>query len=612
MKWVEKYAPKSLSEVLGNAKAKQQIETWAKKWSEGEVQKPLLLMGPPGIGKTTIAHLVGKEYFSETIEVNASDKRSYNIIKETIGEASQTRSLFGSDYKLIIMDEVDGINGRDDSGGVRAINEIIKNAKQPIIMMANDPYSKRLSSIKGKCQAIKLTKVHTNSITARLKRICENEGVSYDTEAIKKLSQQSNGDLRSAISSLEAAVDKSNSITMDAVSVVSKKDNEENVFDAVRTILKSKNPQHVREATQVDAQPNFLIELIAENIPREYEKVDEIAKAYEYIALADINLGRALRRQDYSYWKYAYTFMSRGVADSKDQTYKKFTRYTNSTVYSRLSKARKRQNLIKEVTTKMSERLHTSPKELEKQLPYYTVLFEDNDTAYDLKEYFRLTDDEVKLFRSRKIPKSVEKRKLKELRKRQEEELKQYQESMKQQEKNSSDSSVSDKKTSKKSKSTTGKKTSKKSKSTTGKKTRKKSKSTTGKKTSKNIADSKTTKKSTKKEDKKSSSSNTKTTGKPTKKTTTKSSKKKKTKKSTKRKSKTKESTTKKTAEKSSTNESKTTTKSSTKTTSKEDKKPSSENKPKESTNKEDNNPDDDDTSQSSKSKSRQTTLFDF
>ncbi len=588
MKWVEKYAPKSLSEVLGNAKAKQQIETWAKKWSEGEVQKPLLLMGPPGIGKTTIAHLVGKEYFSETIEVNASDKRSYNIIKETIGEASQTRSLFSSDYKLIIMDEVDGINGRDDSGGVRAINEIIKNAKQPIIMMANDPYSKRLSSIKGKCQAIKLTKVHTNSITARLKRICENEGVSYDTEAIKKLSQQSNGDLRSAISSLEAAVDNSNSITMDAVSVVSKKDNEENVFDAVRTILKSKNPQHVREATQVDAQPNFLIELIAENIPREYEKVDEIAKAYEYIALADINLGRALRRQDYSYWKYAYTFMSRGVADSKDQTYKKFTRYTNSTVYSRLSKARKRQNLIKEVTTKMSERLHTSPKELEKQLPYYTVLFEDNDTAYDLKEYFRLTDDEVKLFRSRKIPKSVEKKKLKELRKKQEEELKQYQESMKQQEKNSSDSRVSDKKTSKK------------------------SKSTTGKKTSKNIADSKTTKKSTKKEDKKSSISNTKTTGKPTKKTTTKSSKKKKTKKSTKRKSKTKESTTKKTAEKSSTNESKTTTKSSTKTTSKEDKKPSSENKPKESTNKEDNNPDDDNTSQSSKSKSRQTTLFDF
>ena len=84
MKWVEKYAPKKLGDVLGNAKAKAQIEVWANKWSKGVPQKPLLLMGPPGIGKTTIAHLVGKEYFSETIEVNASDKRSYDIIKNSI------------------------------------------------------------------------------------------------------------------------------------------------------------------------------------------------------------------------------------------------------------------------------------------------------------------------------------------------------------------------------------------------------------------------------------------------------------------------------------------------------------------------------------------------
>ena len=55
MKWVEKYAPKKLGDVLGNAKAKAQIEVWANKWSKGVPQKPLLLMGPPGIGKTTIS-----------------------------------------------------------------------------------------------------------------------------------------------------------------------------------------------------------------------------------------------------------------------------------------------------------------------------------------------------------------------------------------------------------------------------------------------------------------------------------------------------------------------------------------------------------------------------
>ena len=433
MKWVEKYAPKTLGDVLGNAKAKAEIEVWANKWLHGNPQKPLLLMGPPGIGKTTIAHLIGEEYFSETIEVNASDKRSYDILKRSIGEASKTRSLFQSGYKLLIMDEVDGISGRDDSGGVRAINDTIKNTKQPIIMMANDPYSKRLSSIKSKCQAIKFTKIHTNSINARLKKICAHEDITYDPEALKELSKQSSGDLRSAITSLEAVVDSNRNITKESVAVISEKDGEQNIFDTVRTVLKSKNPDHIRDAMRVDAQPQFLIELLAENIPREYERVDEIAKAYDMISLADVNLGRAFRTQNYTYWKYAFLFMGRGVAAAKEKTYKKFTRYSNSTVYKKLSKSRKNKNLKEAVTHKMSEKLHTSPKELEKQLPFYEELFKDNETAYDLKEYFQLEDDEVKIFRSRKIPASVEKKRIKELRKQQELEEKEIQKQKKEQ-----------------------------------------------------------------------------------------------------------------------------------------------------------------------------------
>ena len=440
MKWVEKYAPKTMGEVLGNAKAKAEIEVWAKKWSDGIAQKPLLLMGSPGIGKTTMAHLVGKEYFSETIEVNASDKRSYDILKRTIGEAAQTKSLFHSGYKLIIMDEVDGINGRDDSGGVRAINETIKNSKQPLIMMANDPYSKRLTSIKSKCQAIKFTKIHTNTINAQLKRICEREDIKYDAEVLKQLSKQSNGDLRSAITSLEAIVDSSKVITKDSLDVISQKDGEQNVFDTVRVVLKSKTPEHVIDAMRVEAQPQFLVELIAENIPREYEKVDEIAKAYEMIALADLNLARAFRTQNYTYWKYAFLFMGRGVAAAKAKTYKKFARYTNSTVYGKLSKARKNKNLIDAVTSKMSKRLHTSPLELQKQIPFYSVMFEDNERAYDFKEYFKLEDDEVKLFRSRKIPASIEKKRIKELQKQQELEEKEIQKAKKEALKNKVDS----------------------------------------------------------------------------------------------------------------------------------------------------------------------------
>ena len=182
-----------------------------------------------------------------------------------------------------------------------------------------------------------------------------------------------------------------------------------------------------------DGEPQFLIELLAENIPREYENVAEIARAYEMISLADVNLGRAFRTQDYTYWKYAFLFMGRGVADAKAETYKKFVPYKNSTVYSRLSKSKKNRNLMRDVTQKMSRKLHTSPKQLEAHIPYYSVLFEDNEVAYDLKEYFKLTDDEVKLFRSRKIPASVGKKREKELQKQQKEHEKQLQERLKKQ-----------------------------------------------------------------------------------------------------------------------------------------------------------------------------------
>ena len=134
---------------LGLKETKDLVE----EWKAGNPQKPLLLVGPAGIGKTTLAHAIARE-FSEFVELNASDKRSEDIIMSTVGESSSTRSLFGDNYKVIILDEVDGIHGTNDRGGVRAIGKIIENAKHPLIMNANDFYSKRLTSIKPKCQVI--------------------------------------------------------------------------------------------------------------------------------------------------------------------------------------------------------------------------------------------------------------------------------------------------------------------------------------------------------------------------------------------------------------------------------------------------------------------------
>jgi replication factor C large subunit len=402
MLWTEKYGPSSFDEVLGNIKIKDAIVEWTEEWLNGNTQKCMLLIGPAGTGKTTLAHLAAKE-FSEYIELNASDKRSYDIINNTIGEASASKSLYGDGLKLIIMDEVDGIHGTEDRGGTRAISKIIKEGHHPLIMMANDPYSKRLKSLKPKCNTLILRKVHTNSIVSLLKKICVKEGVEFEEHVIRNLAKRSNGDLRSAINDLEVIARGKEKITSEDLEFLSKKDDIVNIFDSVRTVLKSKNPRRIKDAMKVDAEPSFILELIAENIPKEYEKVNELQKAYEMISLADIYLGRAFNTRVYTYWKYTYELMSLGVALSKEETYRKFSRFSNSSIFSMLSKSRGKRDLKDRVAEKMGEQLHSSKKVVKEQFPYMEIMFQNDDTAYDLATYYGLSEDEIKLFRSRKI-----------------------------------------------------------------------------------------------------------------------------------------------------------------------------------------------------------------
>ncbi len=415
MLWTEKYRPKNYDEVLGNLKAKKEIMQWIEEWKAGNPQKCLLLIGPPGTGKTTFASLIANE-FDDSIELNASDKRSYDAIMSTVGEASASRTLFGSGLKLIILDEVDGLHGNEDRGGSRAINKIIKDMVQPVIMMANDPYSNRIKSFKTKCQVINLRKIHTNSIVSLLKKICVKERVEFEEHVLRELAKRSRGDLRSAINDLEIIASGEEKITSKDLEIVAQKDERATTFDAVRTILKSKNPTRIKGSLrQIESDPSLLLELVIENIPREYEKKEEIEKAYEMASEADLYLGRAFSTRAYTYWKYAYDFMSLGVALSKDETYKKFARYSNSSVYTMLSKSRGKRDLQDRVAGKIAEKLHTSKKVAKSQFPYFEIMFQDNEIAYNMMTYFGLEDDEVKLFRSRKIkiPKKVQAKKVK-------------------------------------------------------------------------------------------------------------------------------------------------------------------------------------------------------
>lgn len=406
MLWTDKYRPQTLDEVVGNNKEKKIIQDWVKNWKNGTPQQPLLLVGPPGIGKTTLALVIAKE-FSESIELNASDKRSQDIIKSTIGESSSSKSLFGEEYKLIIMDEVDGIHGTNDRGGVKAIGEIIKNSKHPMILIANDFYSKRITSIKTKCTVIKMAKVRSPSIRKALKEIAQKEEIKANPKALDLIAKKSNGDMRSAINTLQALTDKDKVLEPADVENLRTKDDRSDIFNAITGVLKSKNPQHVREALRVDEDPTLVMEYIAENIPREYTNKNEIKKAYENISKADLYFGRAQNSRNYGYWKYASDFMGIGVSSSKKETYKKFTKIQTPTIFTLMSRNRGKRNLRDGIAQKMSEKMYISKSVAISMFPYLEIMFKNDELAWEISDFLELEENEIKRFRSKKIPKKV-------------------------------------------------------------------------------------------------------------------------------------------------------------------------------------------------------------
>ena len=150
--------------------------------------------------------------------------------------------------------EVDGIHGTNDRGGVRAIGDIIKKAKHPMILIANDFYSKRIASLKTKCDVLKMSKVRSPSINKLLKQIAINEGIKANPAALKELAKKSNGDMRSAINTFQALANQNEVLELSDIENITTKDDRSTIINGVTAVLKSKNPNHVKKALMVEAK----------------------------------------------------------------------------------------------------------------------------------------------------------------------------------------------------------------------------------------------------------------------------------------------------------------------------------------------------------------------
>lgn len=253
-----------------------------------------------------------------------------------------------------------------------------------------------------------MKKSRWNSISALLRKIAKAEGVEVDPAALKEIATKSQGDVRSAINTLQALADKDHTLEVSDLENMKTKDTRSDIFNAITGVLKSKTPAHVKEALWVEEDPTLVMEYIAENIPREYKDKNEIKKAYENISKADLYFGRAQSSRNYGYWKYATDFMGIGVSNSKKETYKKFTKIQTPTIFGLMSRNRGKRNLRDGIAEKMSEKMHISNSIAISMFPYLEIMFQDDELAWEIKDFLELEDTEVKRFRKKKIPKKVE------------------------------------------------------------------------------------------------------------------------------------------------------------------------------------------------------------
>lgn len=292
--WSEKYRPQIISDMVGNEKARAAIIEWFAKWKKGT--KPLLLVGPPGIGKTTIAYLVAKQFGYDMIGLNASDVRSKSRINEILTPVLANASVMG--IPMIFVDEVDGIHGRGDYGGASALVDILKEPTVPIVLAANSDDSDKMKSVKKVVKTIQFKRISPRLLRVCLENILKKQSAKLSPGALIKVIDKSKGDVRSMINLTQSLVTGFNPQTEKSFENI-------NVEDGVNAFFKANSVEEARSvlySMQID--PREKINAFYSSIVTSDLDNSTLAKYLEIISTADMLFGRIMKTQNWRLLRY--------------------------------------------------------------------------------------------------------------------------------------------------------------------------------------------------------------------------------------------------------------------------------------------------------------------
>ena len=379
MLWTDKYSPKKLDEIAGNEEAKQELLKWALEFEKVGKAKPVLLSGPVGVGKTTLARCLALQMGWEMVESDASRIRSAKEIKDVLGASAGYSTLWGS-RRLVVVDEIGTTSDRSSAG---ALVSLAKESSQPLLFIANDPYEKGVSPLRFLTKPVDLRKVNSRTIAALLKKIARAEGMP-EGEYLGRIAASCGGDVRAAITDLQ-------SLRGFEGQVEGFREREEDVFEAIRKTLKAESyAEAVSAADGLDQEISAIVLWLSENVPIEYELPQEVARAFEALSEADIFLGAVRRSSSYSFWRYARVLALAGTALAKEKKYFKFSKYAFP---SRMRRRSASAAALKQAAIKVGQKTHSSSRRARRDtLPFLA-------SAKSESEFYSLEPEESEAVR---------------------------------------------------------------------------------------------------------------------------------------------------------------------------------------------------------------------
>ena len=384
MPWTEKHRPKCFIDIKGQDLAIAKIKSFI---NSPQKKKALILHGPPGTGKTTLAHVAALETNSEIFELNASDLRNKGKLQEILKPAIEQKSL-SKKRKIILVDEVDGISAVD-RGGLPELLSLISLSKYPIIITANNIWDKKLNTLRMKSEMVQLKEIDYRTIKEILNCILKKENSFIDDKTLTSLSLNAKGDLRAAINDLQT-ISKLNDPSM----VLDERNKEIDIFNALKMVFKGKPTKETLNIfDSVNMPIDEIILWVEENIPAEY-KGKELAKAYDRLSKTDIFKGRIYKQQYWRFLVYENILLSYGISASKDpqRIPSGFTSYKKPTRILKIWMNNQRTAKKKSISQKYAKKVHVGVKRAMYEFPIIKQIINSNP---EIAKELKLDDEEL-------------------------------------------------------------------------------------------------------------------------------------------------------------------------------------------------------------------------